>query len=138
MVSDGRLGDAGLSEQRVEGDEEPAGVVAFVEAERVEDGAQAVQQQHVSRSDMPRPPRPGLGVNDVERGHLAAECDEVHAVGVADVLLAQPAPKCARVQLVVNQHHPAGRFDLVAAEERLVVDECPDEVAEQGGLAGFP
>ena len=46
--------------------------VALVQAERVEDGAQAVEEQHVGGADVFRPPRANRGVEDVERRHLAA------------------------------------------------------------------
>jgi hypothetical protein len=108
VVDDAAFLDAGVEEEGVECDEESAGFVVFVEAEGVEDGAEAVQQGDVVAVDVFGPFGAGVGVEDVEGCDAAAEGEEGDAVCVGYVLFAEPELEGAFVEFVVDEDDALG------------------------------
>ena len=78
-------------------------------------------------------------VEDVEGGYPAAQGDDVgDGVGVADVLVAQPASDCASAEFVVDQDEVLGGLaDGELAEKRVTVGEGSDDVADHDCFPGF-
>ena len=111
VLGDEAVEDAGVGEQRIEGDEELADVAVLIQSESIQARAQTVEHQVVAAevAQSCSPVVAAFIVEDVERGHPAAQGDDVgDSRSVADVLVAQPAADCGSAEFVVDQDEMLG------------------------------
>ena len=141
MHHDG-FSDAGLCQQRVEGHEESSSLSLLIQAERIEHGAEVVEDQErgAGAAESRGPVPTDMGIKQIERGHTAPQRNGMHAIHLADTLIRQPGIELplARVisaHLRINERQrPVDGHHAVTVEEVAIVYQGPDHVADERGL----